>query len=247
MAWGRRTVLQLHSGRIGPADSILRNMTPNAIRWATATLALLVGACFPTFQSPRIEPGWHGDLGVVAIHDQDRETGEGGMEVLAYVSPAIGVSSSVEFGMALGLLSTDVMHDEPGLVFMPYAKVGILPPDGRDHLAISFQTSALFFPANLGVHYGRDLGSWEPQLSLTRLFGAGPSGDGGSATRYTEQNQSLWALGIGATWRARHRPGVMIGLLSNRYDDCCVRLADGTYGPERVHAVDLFVSGRFGL
>ncbi|MEO8480176.1 MAG: hypothetical protein ABI542_11155 [Gemmatimonadota bacterium] len=222
-------------------------MTPTPRSCALSALLLMSSACFPTFQSARVEPGLHADVGVAVIADQERGTAEDGTDLLAYVSPAWGVSSQVELGLAAGVYSRDLAAGDTRLVLMPYVKVGLLPATGRDHLAVSFQTNALVFPANLGVHYGHDLGSWEPQISVTRIFSAGQAGDDPIVTRYQQDRQSLWALGLGATWRGRWRPGVQVGLLYNSYTACCEPMGGGQFGPLEVRYVDLFVAGRIGL
>lgn len=204
-------------------------------------------ACFPTFQSARIEPGLHADIGVAVIADQDRGTAEDGTDVMAYVAPAWGISSHVELGIGIGVYSRDLASGEAGLLATPYAKVGLLPATAKDQVAISFQSAAVVFPGNLGVHYSRDLGGWTPQFSLTRIFSGGPAGDDPFVTRYQQANQSLWVLGLGATWRGRSRPGVQVGLLYNSYTACCEPMGGGQFGPLDVRFVDLFVAGRMGL
>lgn len=247
MDWGRRLVVRRHSETNCLRHVSLVNMANISMRNSVVALPFLLGACFPTFQSARVEPGLHADVGVAVIADQDRGTVEDGTDLLAYVAPAWGLSSRVELGMAIGVYSRDLGGGEAGLLLMPYAKLGVLPATGRDHLAVSLQTNALVFPANLGLHYGRDLGSWEPQLSVTRIFSAGPAGDDPLVTRYQQQDQTLWAIGLGATWRGRWRPGFQVGLLYNAYTACCEPMGGGQFGPLDVRYVDLFVAGRVGL
>ena len=64
--------------------------------------ALGMAACFPTFQSPRIDPGFHLDAGVTYIGDQVRNGEEQGPDIMAYVAPTVGFGDRVELGLPIG-------------------------------------------------------------------------------------------------------------------------------------------------
>jgi hypothetical protein len=216
-------------------------------------LALLAAttACFPTFQTARIEPGLHLDAGVTYIHDQARDGRAQRSDVIAYVDPKYGFGN-VEFGLPVGLyLEEGISGSGPGfgtgdkaLLISPWIKVGVLPPTSRDHLAVIGQ-AAWLAPGNVGLRYGRDLGDWEPHVGVSYIFSAGPAGDDPVVTRYQEGGQTLWAFVAGATWNGPGRPGLQVGVLRNRYRDGTVYGDFGQPAPLRT-LYDLFVGVRVG-
>ena len=115
----------------------------------------------------------------------------------------------------------------------------MLPSGASDHLAAVLQ-GAWFAPANIGLRYGHDFGTWEPHAGLSLIFSGGPAGDDPFVTRYQEKGQLLLAFAVGATWSAL---GVEVGVLRNRYEEGAVY---GDFGqPTTTRTLyDLFVGGR---
>lgn len=157
-------------------------------RYALCILsAVLLGACFPTFQSPRIDPGFHVDAGITYIGDQIRNGEEQGPDIMAYLAPTVGFGDRVELGFpagvyleegleSLGDSALEKFGESPRTVVVwPYLKFALLPSGAPDHLALILQ-GAWFTPANVGLRYGRDLGSWEPHVGLSLIFSGGPAG-----------------------------------------------------------------------
>jgi len=157
-------------------------------RYALCILsAVLLGACFPTFQSPRIDPGFHVDAGITYIGDQVRNGEEQGPDIMAYLAPTVGFGDRVELGLPVGLYLEEGLKSLVGSAFeefgesprtvvvWPYLKFALLPSGAPDHLALILQ-GAWFTPANVGLRYGRDLGSWEPHVGLSLIFSGGPAG-----------------------------------------------------------------------
>ncbi len=234
------------------SERIMRS--PGALQPRSAMpllLAAMLGGCFPTFQAARIDPGFHLDAGAVAVHDQVRDSQPQGPDYLGYVAPSFGFHDRLEFGIPVGIYLQNGFEpaSEHGLsgsqfVLMPYLKSALLAP-GRDHLALSVQT-AWIAPANVGLEYGRDMGSWEPQVSGTVIFSGGPAGDDPLVPRYQESGQFTLALAIGATWKVAGRPAVEIGLLRNHYREGAVF---GDFGqpttPRTLY--DVFVGMKIGV
>ncbi len=215
-------------------------------------LATVVAGCFPTFQAARIDPGLHLDAGVAAIHDQVRDSQSQGPDYIGYLSPSFGFGDRLEIGVPVGAYlqngfesqsSHGIRNSNP--VVMPYIKAALLPT-GRDHLALTIQNTALALPANIGLQYGTDLGSWEPQVGATVIFSGGPAGDDPLVTRYQESGQFLLALSVGATWKGPERPALEIGVLRNHYRDGAVY---GDFGQPTTPRTqyDLFVQFRIGI
>ena len=206
-------------------------------------LACGTAACFPTFQSARIDPGPRVDVGVTYLGDQRRNDARQRPDYIYYLSPAFG-GRAIEVGIPIGFFYENGLADQH-LVLMPYLKVAMLSPGSRSHLALVMQTS-LIAPANFGLYFGRDMGKWEPQAGLSVILSGGPAGDDPFITRYQEAGQSLLAFSLGATWNTRGRPGFDIGVLRNHYREGAVY---GDFGqpttPRTLY--DLFVRARVGV
>ena len=228
-------------------------MQPSSARPGRAALAAhlaLAGACFPTFQSARVEPGLRVDAGATIIADQPRNSVEQGDDYFVHAGPAYGFGSLVEIGVPLGVyfedgLSKDGREIGAGsrqFIPMPYIKVGMLGPAGRDHLAFIMQ-AAYFVPANVGLRFGRDMGRWTPQVGISWIFSGGPAGDDPVVPRYQEAGQSMIALSAGGAIRTGGRPAFEIGVLRNRYREGAVY---GDFGQETVTRTlwDLYASVR---
>jgi hypothetical protein len=207
-------------------------------------LALALAACFPTFQTARIDPGVHLDAGVTYLNDQPRNAEPQGNDYLAYLSPSVGFSDRVEIGLPLGFYLQDGLADRYALL-MPYLKLATLGPDSRDHLAVVAQ-GWLALPANLGLIYGRDMGGWEPQLRLSTIFSGGAAGDDQYVTRYQEHRQTMFALAVGASWKTAGRPAIEAGVLRNHYREGA---RFGDFGQPTMPRTyyDLFVAFRVGI
>ena len=214
------------------------------MRISPPLLVLLLTACFPTMQTARIDPGLHLDAGVTRLGDQVRNGEPQGDDYLAYLAPSIGIGDRVEVGLPVGFYHQDGLDDRYALL-MPYLKLALLPPASRDHLAVVAQ-GWLVLPANLGVVYGRDLGSWEPQMRVSWIFSGGPAGDDPFVTRYQEAGQSMVALAVGASWPTAGRPMVEVGLLRNRYREGA-RFGDFGQPTTPRTLYDLFVGVRVGV
>jgi hypothetical protein len=215
-------------------------------------IVLGTAACFPTFQTARVEPGFHVDAGATWIHDQPREGHSQKSDVIGYLEPKFGFKGNFEIGLPVGVYMEEGLNGssssfgtgDKNVLLAPYLKIGVLPRDSRDHLALIGQTSWLA-PGNVGVRYGRDLGKWEPHVGVSYIFTAGPAGDDPVVTRYQEGGQTLWAFVAGATWKGPGRPGLQVGVLRNSYRDGTVY---GDFGqPAQVRTLyDLFVGIRVG-
>jgi hypothetical protein len=216
--------------------------------YALATL-LAAGGCFPTLQTARIDPGFRIDVGVTHLADQRRNAVSQGPDHIAYAAPVYGFGRRVEIGLPAGLYleegigkSGDLDGDKTAFILWPYIKFGVFEPESRNRLALIFQGAWIGF-ANVGLRYGRDLGSWEPHLGVTYVFSGGPAGDDPAVTRYQEARQTMFAFSAGAAWNVRGRPVLEIGVLRNSYDEGAVF---GDFGQETVRRTlyDLFVGFR---
>ncbi len=229
-------------------------MTMRRCRVLSVASAAVLSSCFPTFQSPRIDPGFHADFGMAYIGDQVRNDEEQGPDLMLYVAPTIGFGNRVEVGVPIGLYLEEGLaslgenaFEEFGespttFVAWPYLKFGLLPPGAADHLALILQGSWIT-PASIGLRYGRGIGSWEPQAGVSLIFSGGPAGDDPFVTRYQEKGQLLLAFAVGATWSLA---GVEIGVLRNHYEEGAVY---GDFGqpttPRTLY--DLFVGARLRI
>lgn len=207
------------------------------------SMALLgsAGACFPTHQAARIEPGFRVDAGAILLADQPRHGTPQGRDVIATITPAYGFGRQVELGIPIGIYDEGDDYEGNGVMILPYVKAALLPPESKNHLSISAQT-ALIFPTNFSVHFGRDLGRWEPQVSASYILSGGPAGDDPIVTRYQQAGQSLQAVSFGATWNLPTRPAIDVGILRNSYQQCgnTSYCAPGVE-PTRITLYDVFV------
>jgi hypothetical protein len=224
---------------------------------ALAAAPLLLAACFPTMQTARIDPGFHLDGSVVVLGDQERNGEPQGTDIVAAIGPSYGFGDRFEVGVPVGLYLEEGLESlgsdwesEFGtsprqFVLWPYLKTALLPRGSRDHLALHVQ-GAWLVPANVGLRYGHDLGSWEPHAGITVIFSGGAAGDDPFVTRYQEEGQFLLALSAGASFDAPGRPAVEVGLLRNHYNEGAVY---GDFGqpltPRTLY--DLYVGARFRL
>jgi hypothetical protein len=213
-----------------------------------AALLCACGACFPTFQSARVEPGFRVDAGVIALADQPRNGASQRPDYIATITPAYGFGRRFELGLPIGAYAADGLQTRSKLLLvLPYAKVALLDPAWRDHLSLTGQ-AAFFLPANVSLDYGRDLGAWEPQVGVSYILSAGPAGDDPIVTRYQQQAQSLVAWTVGATFNSPRRPALEVGVLSNSYDRCVPYSWCSASQPRtRVKLYDLFVGARVGV
>jgi hypothetical protein len=220
------------------------------------SIGVVLCACFPTFQSPRIDPGFHADIGLTYITDQTRNDEPQGPDLMIYAAPTFGFGDRVEVGVPVGVyleeglqgLGSDIdqVNESPRtLALWPYLKFALLPSEARDHLALLLQ-GVWLLPANVGLRYGRDLGSWEPHAGVSVIFSGGPAGDDPFVTRYQEKGQLLLSAAVGATWNVSGRPAIELGVLRNRYEEGAVY---GDFGqPTTTRTLyDLFVGGRVRL
>lgn len=208
--------------------------------------------CFPTPQSARIEPGLRIDASAVRIADQDRDEHAEGTDYLTTVGLVYGFGERIEIGVPVGYYFEDGLRRSSSrfdnartVVVMPYFKAALLPSESKHRVAISAQTSWVLI-SNVGVHYSRDLGSWEPQAGLTWILSPGPAGDSPAVTRYQQAGQLLLAPTIGASWPLQGRPTLQAGLLINSYREGAVY---GDFGQPTVRRtlLDLVVGFRVSV
>jgi hypothetical protein len=195
----------------------------STVRTFVSALPFLAGACFPTYQSARIDPGFRIDASAVVLGDHGRDASNAGTDVIGMVTPAYGFGGLVEIGLPIGVYAENGLFnsgplngDRNSLLLMPYLKLALLDPKSLHDLSMSAQAS-LLLPANVGVRYGRDLGSWEPQIGVTYIFSGGLAGDDPTITRYQEDEQTMWAFSAGATLNGSRRLAFELGLLRNKY------------------------------
>jgi hypothetical protein len=195
-------------------------------RWAVlACMLFSVTGCFPTFQAARIDPGFRLEASAVVLGDQARRQTPQGTDIIGMLTPAYGFGRRVEIGVPVGVYAEEGLFnsgplngDKNSILVMPYLKVAFLESGSPHHLALIAQ-SALALPANVGVRYGRDLGSWEPHVGANYIFSGGTAGDDPTITRYQERNQTMVAISAGATFKRWNNTAVEIGVLRNSYEE----------------------------
>jgi hypothetical protein len=194
-------------------------------RCVMAAAVLSATACFPTFQTARIDPGFRLDVSTVVLADQPRNGAPQGTDIIGMLTPAYAFGRRVEIGVPVGVYAEEGLFnsgplngDKNAILIMPYLKIGLLAEDSPNHLALIGQT-ALALPANIGLRYGRDLGSWEPHIGMNWVFSGGTAGDDPTITRYQERNQTMLAFSAGATFMRWRNAAFEIGVLRNRYDE----------------------------
>lgn len=193
------------------------------IQRAIIAFCLFLGttACFPTFQTARVEPGFRLEASAVVLADQPRNSFNEGPDIIAALNPAYGFGKRVEIGFPFELYAENGLFNSSGRdknsgILMPYVKVALLDTDSPNHAAVVVQT-AWILPANIGLHYGHDFGSWEPHVGLTYIFSGGNAGDDPFITRYQEPDQTLFALSAGATFNRWRNTSFEVGVLRNSY------------------------------
>jgi hypothetical protein len=187
--------------------------------------AIFCLACFPTFQTARIDPGFRLEASAVVIGDQNRHGRAQGTDIIGMLTPSYAFGRRFELGVPVGVYAEEGLFnsgplngDKNSILLMPYLKLGLLGSGSRHHLALIGQTS-LMLPANIGIRYGKDLGSWEPHVGANWIFSGGVAGDDPTITRYQEHGQSMVAVSAGATFKRWRNTAFEIGLLRNRYDN----------------------------
>jgi hypothetical protein len=214
-------------------------------------LLLATGACFSTFQNARIDPGFRIDAGAILLTDQTRHTVRQGPDLITYLAPVYGFEQRVELGIPVAIYDEGILSSNASgpsgtsVLVMPYLKLGLLPLDSKSHLAVIAQSSYIA-PANVGIRFGRERGTWEPHIGATYVFSGGAVGDDPSITRYQEENQTMFAVSAGATLLRPHRTAFEIGVLRNSYDEIT---GFDPGGARIVHRTlyDLFVGVRMNL
>ncbi len=207
----------------------------------------MLAGCFPTYQAARIDPGWHLDAGATWLHDQPRDGVAQGADLLFSATPSYGWDDRLEVGIPLVAYFEGIGGgaEDRYAWLMPYFKVGVLPTDSRSHLSASVQAS-LIGVSNLGLHFSREIGEWEPQVSIGYLPSGGPAGDDPLVTRFQQDDQSLLTFALGVNGRGPTRPTVQLGVLRNSYRDRSYLGPDGPTGDRRT-LWDLFIAVRFRL
>lgn len=176
-----------------------------------ASLVTACGACFPTYQSPRVEPRFHVDADAMAISGHRVSYRVNGPDYMVTITPAYGFGRRLELGVPLGAYFGGSGQTYP--VLLPYAKLALGNLDQPDHLAIVAQASG-----SVGVMVGHDRGTWEPQAMLWHVASAGGQhGDFAFSSRYAQDNQSMMAAALGATFKRPERPAIEVGVLRNSY------------------------------
>ena len=100
----------------------------------------------------------------------------------------------------------------------------------------------MLVPANLGLRYAYDYGSWEPQVGISRIYSE-QARDGSVVARYQRADQTLYAASMGAMGKGPRRPAIEVGLLRNSYASC-----PGCPGSDaRKTVYDLYVGARIGV
>lgn len=159
------------------------------------------GACFPTLQTARIDPGFHLDASMTLIADQPVTNGPveypQGPDVIAVLVPAYGFGHRFELGLPIGFygengLKSDSRTNEERLpILLPYAKLALLSPESRHSLAVIGQ-AALLVPANLGLRYAYDYGSWEPQVGISRIYSEQARDGRGTSAPISRSTRLRW-------------------------------------------------------
>lgn len=217
-------------------------MRGQAIVLAAALMAC--GGCFPTFQSPRVEPGWQTTAAVTVIGN--RSQGINTPNYMVTLAPSYGFGRRFELGVPVGVTASP--PDERGndgqrwLMVAPYAKLALNRADSKEHVAVILQTAAIV-PTSLGIRYGHDAGKWEPEFGFSYIVTE--SGDDHfSSDRRMFQSYSLWMASFGAEYfTSAARPAWEVGLLLGNHDRSTSR---PPYSFGRVSDVDLFVGFRVG-
>jgi hypothetical protein len=212
---------------------------------------VLLGACFPTMQTPEITPGLHFDAGAMALSDQRRDSAVQGPDLFGWVGPSFGFGHDVEVGLHVGWYLEEgwrSISDRPAfgtaptqLVILPYGKFALVNT-AKHKLAGVLQLGPTFV-SSASLLYGRDLQSWLPYGAVKWIASGGPAGDDPFITRYQQKGQLLLVLSGGAQWRRPGLPAIEAGVLVNHYQEGAVF---GDFGQPTTPRtlLDLFVSAR---
>src|SRR4051812_13560153 len=113
------------------------------------------GGCFPTFQSPRVEPGWQTSVAATAIGNRSQDINS--LAYLVALTPSYGFGHRFEVGIPLGYTTSPPDRNNADgthrFMFAPYGKLALNGADSKDHLALILQTAALL-PNSLAIRYG---------------------------------------------------------------------------------------------
>jgi hypothetical protein len=181
-----------------------------ARRASFAALVLCAG-CLPTFQSPRIDPGWHWRAEAMGLSGKRVDSYTGGKDFMVTIDPAYGFGHRFELGIPFGVYGNQGSTAYPAI--MPYAKLALDDPTQPTRIALVAQ-----FPGSIGAVVAHDLGRWEPHASVCLISSAGgQDSDLAFYSRYGQDDQSLVAATIGTTLNTPERPAIEIGLLRNSY------------------------------
>ncbi len=216
-----------------------RSTRARQLRFALLALLLPAIACFPTFHTAQVDPGFRLDAGASVVADRARDEPA---DYVAYAAPAFGLGHRLEIGLPIGVYMQDGLRSRQ-LLFLPYAKLALHERDARDHVALIVQSAALVIPSIFGLRYGHDFGNWEPIAGVTVIKSGGPAGDDPVVTRYQQLHQSLIALSVGATWNRAGYPGIELGVLRNAFDENAYS-AQGVPAAVRHTLYDLFIGMR---
>lgn len=225
---------------------------PKRFQLIVAGSVLACTACFPTFQTARIDPGFRLEASAIVLGDQTRHTTPQGTDIIAMLSLAYAFGRHVEIGVPVGLYAEEGFNSGPlrgdknSVLIMPYVKFGVLPSASQHHLALILQAS-LLLPANVGIRYGHDFGSWEPHIGANFIFSGGQSYDDPTITRYQERNQTMVAFSAGATLNRWRNTAFEIGVLRNQYEDVSRITPAGGVEYSMFRYYDLYAGMRFNL
>ena len=95
------------------------------------SVVVACGACFPTLQTARIDPGFHLDASMTVVADQPVTNGPvefpQGPDVIAVLIPAFGFGHRFELGLPIGFYGENGLKSDPRtneerlLILLPYA------------------------------------------------------------------------------------------------------------------------------
>jgi hypothetical protein len=214
----------------------------------------VLGACFPTMQTPEVTPGLHLDAGAMVLGDQPRDGQAQGTDLFGWVAPSFGFGHDVEVGLPVGWYLEDGLRGNTGqdafgsssgqLVVLPYGKVAFV--DTPTHKLAGVLQLGPTFVSSLGLLYGRELRSWMPYGSVKWIASGGPAGDDPFITRYQQKGQLLLVLSGGAESRRPGLPALELGVLIDHYQEGAVY---GDFGQPTTPRtlVDVFVTARVRL
>lgn len=176
-----------------------------------AAVLCVCGACLPTFQSPRVTPGFRVDADAMVLSGGRIDSYSAGFDYMISINPAYGFGRRFELGAPIGAYWYGGVGAVP--ILMPYAKLALGDPESNTPIAVIGQ-----FPGSVAALVGHDLGSWEPQAMASFISPAGKQhGDFTIHSRCAQDNQSLVVASIGAAFKTPDRPAFEVGVLRNSY------------------------------